>query len=158
MATKKFGLKVDGLDDLISELGVLGESIGTVARPAAMAGGNVIADGANQRAPGPNVVVEVTEADPGGAEVAIAPDDEHWYYMFFETGAVKHEIDTHVREALKFEGSEGSVFAKRIKEHPGMAAEPFLRPAADEREEYAVEAVGRVFGRKVDEVVGKTGD
>lgn len=93
---------------------------------------------------------------PGVAAYQAGPDKAHWYYQFFETGVQPFEINlargrtkrTAVnrkaserkgktvtmsgrrvqgeKQALKFAGPGGVVFAKRIR-RGAMAARPFMR-------------------------------
>lgn len=93
---------------------------------------------------------------PGVLAYEVGPDKAHWYYQFFETGVQPFEINLvkgrtkrsatnrkasaqkgktvamsgrRVRgekQAVKFAGPGGVVFAKRIRRGP-MAARPFMR-------------------------------
>jgi len=47
---------------------------------------------------------------------------------------------------LRFYEGADPIFAHAVS-HPGMPAKPYLRPALDEREGEAVDAVGRVIRR-----------
>ena len=136
-------LKLIGDKDLKRKLDQLGVKARVALLPAARAGAKPIQRVANQKAPGPNIVTGNEEVEGGRAEISIGPDKEHWYYGFFEFGATEHEIKG--KPLLAFEGDSGPVITKRIKSHPGMPAEPFLRPAADSQKNAAKDEAGKVF-------------
>ncbi len=117
-------------------------------------GAQIVAEAANAKAPGPNIAVE---RDPKLtdtlASVSVGPVKRKWYYQFAEVGTTRHEIRPRRRrqlKALRFEGSEGAVFA-RIVNHPGTPARPFLRPAIRENEERVAAAVGEALRAKIEE-------
>jgi HK97 gp10 family phage protein len=61
-----------------------------------------------------------------GTNVEYAPD--------VEFGTEPHTITPDTKEALKFEGEDGSpVFASKVN-HPGTPAQPYLRPALQAHE------------------------
>lgn len=51
------------------------------------------------------------------------------YAGFVEVGTKPHEIRPRARKALRWKGSGGIVFAKRVR-HPGTKAQPFMVPGA----------------------------
>lgn len=138
---------------------------------ALLAGGLIIADAANTRAPGPHILVQVVTGRTllkskrfkglgvyhkrkysGFGEVksavrfaAIGPDAEHWYYRFFELGATKHDISVNSPGYVAF---EGGVFAF-AKQSGGIPMRPFLRPAVDQSGGDAVKAMGVVLAREI---------
>jgi HK97 gp10 family phage protein len=117
---------------------------------AAEAGAGIIKRAAEPNAPGPHIEIGNEKVKGGVAEVEIGPDREHWYYRFFEFGAGQHEIKG---SPLVFEGNSGTVVTGKVS-HPGMAAEPFLRPAADKNEDEVRDEAGKVFRREIDRIVG----
>jgi hypothetical protein len=81
----------------------------------------------------------VVEIDSKGNAVAkIGPDEEHWYYRFYEFGATAHEIQG--KPLLIFEGENGPVFSKQVQNAGGTPADPFLRPALDSQADEASQA------------------
>lgn len=131
-------VQLDGGDAVLRALMRLGVDVGQVLEAAALAGGQVLAVRANADAPEPIVRAEVAERDTDQAVVDIGLPRDKWYLQFFETGASEHEI---TGAPLAFEGEDGPVITGRV-DHPGMAAEPFLRPAMDTGQGEATDAVG----------------
>lgn len=136
-----------GDKELVRKLRALGEFARKVLDDAAMAGAKVIQREANRRAPGPHVKIQEAEIRDDSVWVDIGPDEEHWYYRFFELGAASHVIKPSRAKALHLYDLD--VFAARAK-HPGMAARPFLRPAVDEKKGEAVKAARKVLKRAVE--------
>lgn len=128
------------------------EALGARARgallEAAGAGSEVIRNEADRLAPGPHIITGNERVEGGVAEVSIGPDEEHWYYRFFEFGATDHEIRGN---PLVFQGEAGLVVTRRVN-HPGMAARPFLRPAASGMKEQAKDAAGQVFRAEIEKL------
>lgn len=149
MAKRGVTIKLEGDKELKRKLDLLGRRARGALLKAAEAGAEVIEDAAEQRAPGPHIVIGNQKVEGGRAEVDIGPDKEHWHYQFFETGATAHEISG---SPLVFEGEKGLVVTKRV-DHPGMPAEPFLRPALSDKREDAKDAAGRVFKAEIDQLV-----
>jgi HK97 gp10 family phage protein len=146
---KRVTIKIEGDKELKRKLDLLGRRARGSLLKAAEAGAEVIEAAAEQKAPGPHIATGNQKVEGGIAEVSIGPDKEHWHYQFFETGATGHEI---TGSPLIFEGKTGLVVTKRV-DHPGMQAEPFLRPALSERSEAAKDAAGRVFKSEIDQLV-----
>lgn len=127
MAYSRIDVTIEGGEELLEKLSRIDDDLRSVLRAATLAGAQVVADLAAGLAPGPEIATDVVEATSGHCVVAIGPDAEHWYYQFHETGAAPHEI---LGTPLQFEGDAGLVRAAQVS-HPGMAAQPFLRPAHD---------------------------
>jgi len=137
-----------------------------VIESALTAGGTIIHRAAQSRAPGKiemqliggrtlrkKVDAKFSKVVKANAKLmAIGPDAEHWYYRFFEFGATKHEIRVRKAKALRFEGNEGIVFAKRSKQTGGVRMRPFLRPAVDGNKAAAVDAMITVLRREINKV------
>lgn len=138
------GLKVviEGGDELIRELKRIGADVDAVLFVAIEAAGKVVQEAANPNAPSPHVELSRPKKVRGGVEISVGPDKEHWYHRFFETGAAAHPIKARDKKALLFTDRETY---RRVVQHPGMPAQPFLRPALDENEN----AVRDGFGDKV---------
>lgn len=145
----KVTVKLEGADELAARLRKLGaDARGDSLRAAALDGARVLRDAANAGAPGPHIEVDAVEVSANRAVVEIGPDEEHWHYKFFETGTQPHSIRPATRKKLKFEVSGEEVFALGVR-HPGMAAQPFLRPALDEKKDRATDAAGKTLRRKL---------
>ena len=132
-------MKLEGGDGLLAAIRDADIAVRNVLREAVLAGAQVVVDAAAGNAPGPHIIAKVTEVDDSGAEASIGPDADHWYYRFFETGAVAHEIPGD--SLLGFEGRDGLVVTARAQ-HPGMPGSPFLRPAHDTTMDEQRDAVG----------------
>ena len=136
MAKDVVRVQVEGVKELLKELERLDTDVTKVKKKALESGAEVIRDAANSRAPGPNVAHGYTrKKGMGGIEQArqgaifIGPDDEHWYYRFFEFGAGAHDVGAASQILTPY----GEEFVTGAVPHPGMPAKPFLRPALDER-------------------------
>lgn len=146
MAKKTISLELTGDRELKSKLDALGVRARAALLDAAKAGAEVIEAAAEPNAPGPFIIIGNEKVEGGVASVEIGPDEEHWYFRFFEFGATQHEIKG---SPLVFEGDAGLVVTRKVG-HPGMAAEPFLRPAADEKKDAAKDAAGQVFRAEIE--------
>lgn len=151
---RKNAIKIElvGEQKLKERLQKMGQAVVRINRAAAEAGAKVILDAATPKAPGPHLGMEVVRSDEDQAEVAIGPDKEHWYYQFFETGAGSHEISPKNRKALAFPGRDGDKVTGGLQ-HPGMPAEPFLRPAMQNNEDEARDAAGKTFRAEIEKNV-----
>jgi hypothetical protein len=113
-------------------------------REAMLASAEVIRAEAASKAPGPHIVVKLKYVGNRRSQALIGPDKKRWYYQFAETGAQPHEIKPKQARRLAFVGQSGKVFARRVR-HTGMAARPFLRPAADSKLDEAAREFGRIM-------------
>lgn len=152
---KGFRAELEGDDELIKKFfSMEKEFAASVLEEAAQAGADVIKDEANRNAPGPHIVTDLVKKTRAFAEMEIGPDDDHWYYRFFETGTSSHEVTP--KNAGGLELMFGGELIVRMIAHPsGMAAQPFLRPAWDEKEKEAEEATGQKFIELIDKYVEK---
>lgn len=131
---------LEGGDELIRKLERMGRNVSRSVDSAAQAGIRVIARDAESRL-GDRIEMELEERSDGSATYAAGPPKEKWYLQFKEFGAQPHEITGN---PLAFQGREGPVITGRVS-HPGMAAEPFLRPAFDSKKGEAIDKVGDVI-------------
>jgi HK97 gp10 family phage protein len=145
-------VKLEGGEELLEALRAIDANIKGAVKAATLAAAQPILDMANGLAPGPHVIADVVSVTTAGAEVAIGPDAEHWYYRFHETGAASHEI-TAKGSPLQFEGRDGLVRTARVS-HPGMAARPFLRPAQDSKKGEATDEMGARLRIEIEKVKG----
>jgi hypothetical protein len=148
----KITVKVEGEQELQRKLALLAQKAGQIVDEATRAGADVWQEESNRLAPGPHVAQMTTRTTLTAADVQIGPDKEHWYYIFFETGATAHEITPSVRKAVRFEVGADAVFAMRVR-HTGMAAAPFLRPPATNKRDAIIAAMKAKFLTAVNEVV-----
>lgn len=141
-------VKVIGTEELNRKFRELLSETKKVLQEAAEAGADVMQAAANDKAPGRHIETHVSKRRALWAEVEIGPDREHWYYQFLEFGAQPHSIGPHKARMLRWFDSKGPIFA-RVVAHPGIPAEPFLRPAFDESQDKARDAAGEVIKRAV---------
>lgn len=139
--------RIEGVEELVAALSALADRASGVLMEAVLAGAQVIADEANLNAPGPHVETAVDAIGPGSVSVAIGPDKAHWYYLFAETGAQPHEIEARRKQILTGFGWSGdaAIFDAAgmggVVDHPGIVAQPFLRPAVDNKGQAAIDAL-----------------
>lgn len=154
--TTGVSVQIEGLRELRDKFNGLDHAVAGILEDAAEAGAEVIREDANQRAPGPHIKLELEKSTRNYSEVHIGPDSDHWYYCFFETGVQPFTINKisgrttrtsgrgrpvrGTKKAMAFD----NVVTKVINRGP-MAAEPFLRPAFDAKQDDAVKAVGKVL-------------
>lgn len=138
--------KIEGLEFAVKRMTALGVNVSGRMELAAHAGAAVVREIADANAPRSGVVEkETASVKPASAIVNIGVGKGNWYLQFFETGATEHEI-TGSDGPLVFQGDEGRVVTWSV-DHPGMAAEPFLRPALDGQRANASKAFGEVIKR-----------
>jgi len=134
---------LEGADELIAMLQKLSDiAAGAAVMEAVLEGGKVLEAEIESRAPGPNIIMvpDMRSIKRGYAGVSVGPDRDHWFYRFFETGAGPHEIEASLAEALLLVGGN---LRERVMNHPGMAADPFMRPGFDASEEKVKVVIGR---------------
>lgn len=149
MAKKMITTSLKGDQELKDKLDQLGKRGRAALLPAARAGAAVIEMEAEILAPGPHIVTGNEKTEGGVAEIEIGPDEEHWEYRFVEYGATEHEIKGN---PLVFEGKKGLIITRKVN-HPGLAAKPFMRPAAVRKQDAAKDAAGKVFKAEIDKLV-----
>lgn len=135
-------LKVVNGPEVAAALKRAGVAPGAVLDAAIKAAADVVRDAAASAAPGPEIGIERVKE----AEYDVGPEKERWYYRFFETGTQPHEVSPRQARALYLGGdvfSAGHVVG-------GMPAQPFLRPAVDEKSDAAADAAGQVIKRALD--------
>lgn len=144
---ERVGAEVQGGEELIAALKELGLSVKGSVRKACRQGSKVMRDAAEANArsvspgtSGKHAVIKSRGNKVTQVEFYIQPSKKKWYFKFFETGAVPHEIPG----PLAFEGDAGSVLVSSAQ-HPGMAARPWLRPAFDNNRDAAAARVGEVL-------------
>ena len=145
--------KIEGGDELLKELASLGGNVRSSARSAVRAGARVIQGEAESNeqglgdGSGKQTAIKISQKKQGSIEAMIGPSKRKWWYRYFETGVTAHEI---TGDPLVFEGDEGLVVIGGVQ-HPGMAAQPWLRPAFDTKQNDAVQAVGDALRQAIEE-------
>ena len=138
--TNQYSLEILNADEVVLALRQLGLNASAVLEVAVQAGADVIKEAADGFAPGPNNATETKKRTDDFVQIIIGPDEEHWYYRFFETGTDPHEVLPKDAQALRI---EDGFFARANVS--GMPAEPFLRPAIDTGKADATDAIGDKF-------------
>ena len=147
---KPFRMTIKGDKELLDKIAKMGTQISGVIEDAALTGAEEFKERANNLAPGPHIETDTVKKTKTFAEVEIGPDEEHWYYRFFETGTAPHEFPPDQAGGLELMGI-GELIVRMIVHHPGMPAQPFLRPAFDEKRKDA----GNKTGDRFLEVINK---
>lgn len=144
-------VKLEGSAALLRALRATGGNARKAIRAASKAGGDVIKDDAELRAPPTRhkkkLISKASFPRKDLCEVTIKLAKKSWYLKYFETGATAHEI-SGAGGALAFEGDAGPVVTRSVR-HPGMPARPFLRPAFDGKQRQATDRVGEVLRQAV---------
>lgn len=133
---------------------------------ALLAGGQVIKDAADSRAPSSQTVVLETltgrtlkkkrktlNAKSSARFAAVGVRNKRWFDRFFEFGASKHDISVSKPGSVAFEGNAGLVVVPFAKNTGGVPMRPFLRPAVDEKGAAAITAMGEVLKREIEAAV-----
>lgn len=139
-------VKVEGLPELIAEMKGLGLRVNSNLRAAMRKGMKVIQAEAEQNAQsiskGKATRIEATSrVQEGKVSVELHISKKKFYLGFFESGVQPHEIKG---APLVFEGDRGLIVIGGVN-HPGMPAQPWLRPAIDSKKDAAVQEVGRAL-------------
>jgi HK97 gp10 family phage protein len=146
------GVTLEGADEVINALHSLSEELqGQALGKIALKGADVIQTLMDSKAPEKGQIEkQITKISPTAAEVAIGPNSKKWYWLFIETGARAHEITARLKQALKLYPEGPDIYAEDVPRHPGFAARPFVRPAADEAEDAAVAAAAAAAIKIID--------
>lgn len=95
-----------------------------------------------------HIEIDVWKSTPTVCRIKIGPDPDHWYGRLLETGANAHTITAREGKVLMFYVGGQLVSAKEVH-HPGMAAQPFLRPALDTKHQEALRLFGAEMKRRL---------
>ena len=133
-------VKIEGGDRLLKELQALGGNVKSTARTAIRNGIKVMQVQAEDNARplgrrGKHTRIGMKATAGGDITARLGPSKRFWYYKFLETGTQPHE-EPHSRI---------------WRHHPGMAAQPWLRPAFDAKQMPAATEVGATFRRAIEE-------
>jgi HK97 gp10 family phage protein len=153
MARDRIDVKLEGAEELIEELRALGVNVKRSVRGAVRAGAKVIQEAAEANArgvtgsSGKHVRIKVSARSKEFVEAEIGATKKKFQLPFFETGVQPHEI---TGSPLVFEGDKGLIVIGGVR-HPGMPAQPWLRPALDVKRDAAVEAMGETLRAAIEE-------
>lgn len=148
MANDVINVRIEGGAEIAAWLKSIGATAEQVVEQATLAAAEVVRQSADAKAPSPNSIEkEVQKASAERVEVDVAPGHEKWYYRFAETGTQPHEVRPKEAGALMIPGGAHPIAGAKVG---GMAATPFLRPAADTQENAAADAAGDVFKQAMD--------
>ena len=144
-------IELQGVAELVATLEQIGADVQGVVEQIALAAAVPVAKAIEAKAPGDigqSIVTATTEKSKKRVTVSVGPDKKKWIARFLEYGTSPHAITADEKKALKLYPL-GDVFRRSVN-HPGMAAQPFMRPAFDETQGEAQTAAGQ----KVAEVIG----
>lgn len=137
------------LQEFLNQLPVKLEN--NVMKSALRAGARVIADEAKVLVPvgdsgklRESIRVSVRSRKGRVSASAKAGNKEAFYYNWIEYGTAAHEIRPKNGKSLFFSG----LFSELI-DHPGARAKAFMRPAFDNKASEAIQAVGRMIGKRL---------
>jgi HK97 gp10 family phage protein len=147
---------IEGMDDLLVEMGQIDISVKGTLRKAVRAGATIIKNQAeaNAKAVGSGkgkharLLISARSKD---ILANIGPTKTKWWYRFLELGTAAGERVAGKGGAFVFEGRDGNMVVTSSIDHPGMAAKPWLRPAFDTKTTDATDAIGVELGRCIDE-------
>lgn len=147
-------MRTTGVDDHVKMLTKIAEAVAEAAPAAVKAGGQVIADRANQLlGMGEKVIVKPRKlAASNRAAVWIGLLDDFWYLRFFEYGASPHEIRPKAAQALRSFSGQGLEFSEGHVAG-GMAAAPFFRPAIDQSRRNVIDAMLQIYRARQTEAI-----
>ena len=140
-------MTVTGGDEIVRKLRAKGVNLERAQEVVLRAGAEVVRQAAadNVRSASSSVASDITIQrvgdENGGVVMGIAPTRKTWYAVFLERGSRGHSVTATSGKALRFIGTSGVVYRRSIYTK-GVAARPFMRPAADENHERIVDAVG----------------
>jgi HK97 gp10 family phage protein len=157
MAKRGVRVELIGDKEMHEKLHRMGENVQKANSKAARAAEVPILSEATEMAPGPHIMAlqSKRESTEDLAVVDIGPDKEHWFYQFFETGAIAHTIKAKKAKALAFEGRNGLVVIQSVQ-HPGMQKHPFLKKSLTHNKDLVQEIAGKVFLQEINKET--TGD
>lgn len=156
MARGRIRVELIGDKELHEKLHRLGIGVQNANSKAARAAEVPIQAEASAGAPGPHILAlqSKRESTEDLAVVDIGPDKDHWFYQFFETGAIAHTIKAKKAKALAFEGRNGLVVIQSVQ-HPGMKKKPFLKKSMTNNIDLVREIAGKVFLEEINkETIG----
>lgn len=140
---------VTGGDEIIRALQKLGVEATDALFDALMDSSELMRADAEKRASdiGRSVsdnVVKVPNVVNGEGVVKIGLSEKGRIGIIFEMGAAPHPIEPDEAKALHYEGE----YAAK-SDHPGVAKQPFLRPAFDSKSDDVVNAFGELLKKKL---------
>jgi HK97 gp10 family phage protein len=151
MSKPRVEMKTEGIPELVGQFkGIINSVVGAVVE-AALSGGQVIADRANQNLNRGEVVqtkINSGQTTKTQAAVDIGLIKEKWFYRWFELGASRHEITPLDVEAIKFALGSDEFFSMGHVSG-GQPANPFIRPAIDESRQEVLKKMAEVYNRAI---------
>lgn len=141
-------VKVTGIENVVKALDGKQADLKAAIEAILMIGAEVIRQAAAGRAKGKIAANMTKERLPGNPiMVGIGPSKKQWYARFREFGTKAHSVKPKRAKALQV-GLD--TFRARVRNQPGTAAQPFLRPALDENGGDAQTAMGNEVKRVLD--------
>ena len=121
------------------ELRAIESQLPGILAEASEDGGDVLVDEMKQRVISSEVrsalTVKVEAVNAAGAVVSVSPGDAMYIARFLEFGTKAHRVK---RKGAMYLGN--GVFAKKVR---GMSKRPFMRPAADSKENEIAQLIKR---------------
>jgi HK97 gp10 family phage protein len=136
---------IEGGGELLKALRRQEKNVGDVLETAVKAGAQLVAQVASGYAPEPVITTDTVKKSKKLVIVDSGPPDDKWYWKYLETGAQPHEIPGPL--VIEFDGILHRVGGAS---HPGITAQPFMRPAFDGQSKRAVNVVGKELRKAVE--------
>ncbi len=146
--------------------GLSGKVAGSIARRSGSAGARVIRNEARRLAPQESgnlrkaINVRVRRfQNKSGFHFYVAVDNgpsakhDGWYAHFLEYGTQPHEIKPNKASALNLGSSSAVLY--NVVNHPGIAAQPFMRPAFDTKKDDSVKVVSQKLWQNIKKEANK---
>lgn len=141
-------IKIEGIDEVRRALDGKQADLKAALEAILMVGAEIIRQAAASKTIGKIAANMTKEKLPGSPlQVGIGPSKKQWYAKFREFGTKAHSVKPRRAKALQV-GLD--TFRARVRKHPGTPAQPFLRPALDEKVGDAQGAMGSEVKRVLD--------
>ena len=141
-------VEIEGVEKVVSELKRRGINVQRGLEVIAQAGAVIIERQAASNAGGAiggEMMHATTARTQQAVEVSVGPSKEAWFAHFVEFGTKAHSVAPKKKKAMQI----GDNFRTRAS-HPGTTERPFLRPAVDQRQAEAKDAMGKKVGELIE--------
>ncbi len=160
MPTEKLTVEIVGEEDLRRKVEALRWAVGPGRLDQLlMRGASVIRDDARSRLPGELASAIEAHSDraakrAGQAVVNVGPVKQHWALRFREFGAGPHVITVKRKSGKQALAGALEHPVRGTVTHPGQPAQPFLRPALDEKGAEATARIAKAIDKEFKKVCG----
>ncbi len=139
---------IKGEAELMGRLNAMSANIKKdISHDALLEGAKIVQQAQEAKAPGQvaqHIEIEI-DTSTGVPKATIGPHKDYWQGVFVEFGVRPHTISAKNKTVLS---DRAQVFGKEV-DHPGLTAEPFVRPSLDEHEDEVKRKIGEVIARRL---------